>query len=180
MTFTDNQKAIINNDRTIKYVKLVFPNNEISDIEADQIYLESLSLEESICDSDNIVFGKCNSSIFKIRVADFVEDIDGAEMDVYVTFTNAELGTVLNVPFGKYIVQSTERTSDRRWRDITATDYMTKFDTDISDWYNNVLYGEDWVVPYAYKNVGNEPPKSFYSNDEVSIMGLNEGDRYLD
>ena len=137
--FTDNQKAIINNDRTTKYVTLTFPNTNIADIGADKIYQESMSLEESLFDSDNLQFGKCNSSLFKIKVADFTDNIDNAEIDVTITFTHETLGSVV-VPFGKYLVQSVERTSDRRWRIITATDFMTKFDVDISNWYNNTLY----------------------------------------
>lgn len=140
MTFTDLQKQIIDNDRTIKYVRLEFPNREISDIESGQIYQEALSLEESLCEENNLQFGNCNGSILKVRVADFTEDIQNARMNVYITFTHADLGSV-DVPFGKYIIsQPPERTSDRRWRDITASDYMTLFDTDISEWYNITLF----------------------------------------
>lgn len=139
MTLTNEQKAIIDNERTVKYVRLEFPNTEIADIGYDQIYQESLSLEESLCEDDNLKFGKCNSSLFKIKVADFTDDIDGLDMDVYITFTNEDLGTV-ELPFGKYTVQAVERTSDRRWRDITAVDYMSKFDIDVSDWYINTMF----------------------------------------
>ena len=138
---TENEKILINNERTTKQVTLVFPNHEINDIDNTQVYQESFDLEESLFDGESLTFGKCNASLFKIRVADFTENIKDAEMDVYVTFTNPDTAvTSLTVPFGKYIVQSVERTSDRRWRDITAVDFMSKFDTDIADWYNTTLY----------------------------------------
>ena len=136
---TDNQKAIINSDSSFKEIRLVFPNHEIEDIENDRVYLDDMSIEESIFDGDAITFGDCNSSIFKIRVADFDEDVKGARMNVYVHYTNEELGEV-DVTFGKYIVADIERTADRRWRDITATDYMTLFDVDIANWYNTTLF----------------------------------------
>lgn len=139
LTFTDNQKAIINSGSSFKEIRLEFPDHEIPDIENNQVYLDAMSLEESIFDGDVLKFGECNGSLFKIRVADFVEDINGARMNVYVHYTNEELGEI-DVPFGKYIVSDVERTSDRRWRDITATDYMSLFDTDIAEWYNNTLY----------------------------------------
>lgn len=139
LTFTDNQKAIINSGSSFKEIRLEFPDHEIPDIENNQVYLDAMSLEESIFEGDVLKFGECNGSLFKIRVADFDEDIQNARMNVYVHYTNENLGEV-DVPFGKYIVSNVERTSDRRWRDITATDYMSKFDVDIADWYNNTLY----------------------------------------
>lgn len=134
------EKQIVDAHSTFKQIKLVFPNDDIDDIENSQIYLDSLSIQESICDDSNLKFGKCNASLFKIRVADFLNDIDGLNMNVYITFINEDLGVVENIPFGKYIVQSAERTSDRRWRDITAVDYMSKFDVDVSDWYINTMF----------------------------------------
>lgn len=139
MTLTNEQKAIIDNERTVKYVRLEFPNTQIDDIEYDKIYQESMSLEESLFDGDNLTFGKCNASLFKVKVADFLDDINNLDMNVYITFTHEDLGSVA-VPFGKYKVMSAERTSDKRHRDITAIDYMSKFDVDVSDWYNNVMF----------------------------------------
>lgn len=141
ITLTENEKAIINSGSTFKEITLEFPNREIEDIENDKVYLDAMTLEESIFEGESITFGKCNGSLFKIRVADFVGDINGARMNVYITFTNDELGTIESMPFGKYIIsQPPERSSDRRWRDITATDYMVLFDVDVADWYNNVLF----------------------------------------
>ena len=139
MTLTNEQKAIIDNERTVKYVRLEFPNTEIDDIEYDKIYQESMSREETLWDGDNLQFGKCSAALFKIRVADFTDDINGLDMNVYINFVNDNLGSV-EIPYGKYKVQSVERTSDRRWRDITALDYMSVFDVDILDFYYNTLY----------------------------------------
>ena len=136
---TENEKAIINSDRSTKYVRYEFPDLDIEDITAERIYQESLSLEESIFDGDELRFGMCNGSLFKTRVANSLDDIDNEKMNVYVHYTNEELGE-LDLEFGKYIVVNTERTSDRRWRDITATDYMSLFDVDVADWYINTMF----------------------------------------
>lgn len=140
MTFTDEQKALIDHDDTLKQIHITFPNHEIEDIENDRIYQESMMLEESLIDQDDIVFGKCNSARFTIKVADFAENIDGAEMDVSITMSNDTLGLVMEFPLGKYYVYKTERTADRRHRIITAQDFMVLFDVDISEWYNNTLF----------------------------------------
>lgn len=150
MTFTNEQKAIIDNHSTFKELRIEFPNTEIDDIENDKIYLNGMSLEESLWDGTNIKFGKCNGSLFKVKVADFTDDINGLDMNVYINFVNEDLGEV-EIPFGKYIVQTVERTSDKRWRNITAVDYMTKFDVDVSDWYNNVMFINNQAT-YTLKN----------------------------
>lgn len=140
MTFTDQEKQIIDSHSSFKEITLEFPNNEIADIENTQVFMNTMSLEESLCDSDNIELGKCNSSLFKIRVADFTGNIEGARMNVSITYTNEDLGSVV-VPFGQYILsQNPQRTADKRWRDIIATDLMVLFDVDIATWYNTVLY----------------------------------------
>lgn len=137
--YPDYYKDIINSDRSQKTIRLEFPDGEREDIEANQIYMESLSIEESLYEGENIEFGKCNGGIFKIRVADITSNIDNARMNVYCHYANDELGEY-DLEMGKYIIQTTERTSDRRWRDITATDYMTLFDVDIANWYNTTLF----------------------------------------
>lgn len=144
MAFTPTQKQIIDADETIKHVRLEFPNGESANITKEKIYQEAMSLEESIVEGDTVQYGSCNASIFKIRVADFTDNIEGARMNVYIDFLNESLGNLLDVPFGKYIIsQPPERTSDRRWRNITAVDYMTLFDVDITNFYNVTLFPTD-------------------------------------
>lgn len=140
MTFTDEQKALMNNERTVKTMRIEFDNPTFNSIDANHIYQESLEIEESLFDGE-LRFGKCNASMFKTKIADINEDIIGQTIYPYITFT---LGNdTLDVPFGQYIIQSAERTSDRRWLMITAVDQMSLFDVDIAEWYNTVLYPTD-------------------------------------
>lgn len=139
-TYTDAQKALMNHDDTMKNVVISFPGTSIPDIENDKIYLESLSFEESLLDQSEIKLGKCNSGLLTVKVADFSTNIDGKTMNVAIELTNDTLNTSMTYQLGKFIVKTSERTADRRWRVITAVDFMSKFDVDITDWYNNVLY----------------------------------------
>lgn len=137
LTFTE--KTIIDSGSSFKEIRLEFPDHQISDIGNSQVYLDDMALNEVISDSDNLKFGQCVGSLFKIRVADFTEDIANAKMNVYIHYINVELGEV-DLEFGKYIVKTVERTSDRRWRDISAVDYMELFDINVADWYNNTMF----------------------------------------
>lgn len=144
MQFTDEQKQLIDNESTNKQVIISFPNTEIENITNSKIYAEEMSLEGSLLDQDNFAIGKCNSDLFKVKVADFNEDIMNQEMVVTVKFTNESMGTELEVPFGRFVVNTIpERTSDRRYLIISAQDFMIKFDVDISTWYNTVLFTEE-------------------------------------
>lgn len=144
MQFTNEQKLLIDDESTNKQVIISFPNTEIGNITNSKIYAEEMSLEGSLLDQDNFAIGKCNSDLFKVKVADFNEDIVNKEMVVTVKFTNESMGTELEVPFGRFIVNTIpERTSDRRYLIISAQDFMIKFDVDIADWYNTVLFTEE-------------------------------------
>lgn len=144
MQFADEQKLLIDDESTNKQVIISFPNTEIGNITNSKIYSEEMSLEGSLLDQDNFALGKCNSDLFKVKVADFNEDIMNQEMAVTVKFTNESMGTELEVPFGRFIVNTIpERTSDRRYLIISAQDFMIKFDVDIADWYNTVLFTEE-------------------------------------
>lgn len=142
MAYTDEQKELMNHDDTEKQVTLAF-GSPIGSIGNDKIYMESMSLEESLYDEDEIVLGKCNSALFTVKVADFSENIKGRNMSVSVALTNETLDASMTYKVGEFIVQSVERTSDRRWKIIRAVDYMSKFDKDITNWYNNTLFPND-------------------------------------
>ena len=140
MTFTDEHKKLIDSETKDVQITLSFPGHEINDIHNNRIYQEELYLEESLIDQEEFIFGKCNGAIFKIKVADFTGVIDRAKMDVSVSIKNDE--SEMSIPLGKFIVSKAERTADRRYRIIYATDYMTLFDCDISDWFNTILFPE--------------------------------------
>ena len=80
MTFTDIQKTVIDASDTQVHLTVDFPNHEYTTLD-EEIYYESMTLDESLIDQENLSFGKCNGSTFKVRCKAFVANIDGAEIE---------------------------------------------------------------------------------------------------
>ena len=144
MGYTVYEKALLDSDSSTKTVKISFPNMDIEDIETDRIYEQEMSVEEALCDSDDLVYGKCNVSVFKVKVTDFTDDVLNQEMSVEVSYHKDGLALEDKTEqVGKYIVSSMAKSSDRRYRIITAYDFMVKFDIDIAQWYKEVLFPDE-------------------------------------
>lgn len=189
---TEQDILIMNSDSTHVDVELSFDNG-INTIKNNKIYSESMSLIDSISDSESIVFGKCNISQFQVKVADFEGNIDGALMNVLLKFSNAELGTC-EYNLGQYIVSDSERTSDKMFRVITAYDKMSLFNVDIANWYNYTLFpfevidnnlgwlpvNENGVVIDLTYSIAGEPQTSLDKNDDGAYyLNTNDGIVYV-
>lgn len=105
----------------------------------DRICAETLSLTESLCSGDNIVWGSCEAAQLTITVADVEDDIEGKEFMASLSIGDYSMA------YGIYTVDSVIRQADRRKRKITAYDRMIKFDADVSEWYQ-AMYPEDSTV----------------------------------
>lgn len=123
----------------------LFPEEHAGDpwvlIENDRIESESLSISESLSESENLEFGSCESASMEIIVADVIDDLTDKEFTMTVEIDGYEMS------MGIYTVESFMRQADRRKRKITAYDRMRKFDTDVSDWYNRLDF------PITLKNL---------------------------
>lgn len=111
-----------------------------------------MSLEESLCSDENIEWGSCEASQIKLTIIGLNgAGIKGSEMTLYQTlagvFPAADLyprddvfpaGYVM--PFGKYVVQSAKKQANTDFWDVTALDYMSKFDADVVEWYNSLAF----------------------------------------
>lgn len=103
-------------------------------IENNRIESGTLTITESLSESQELEFGSCNSTSMEIVVANVIEDIVGREFALTVEIGGYELA------LGIYTVESFERQADRRKRKITARDRMQRFNTDVSDWYNSLNF----------------------------------------
>lgn len=119
---------------SVKTLTLYFPDLDYT-ITNDKIKSESLSLDESICGEENLVFGACISSQFKITVANIDMDLSGQKMIVSLTVNNT-----YDIPFGTYIVKSCERQDNLWFRDIIAYDEMQRINIDVAGWYNGLTF----------------------------------------
>ena len=99
----------------------LFPSDDLFPIDQEPIYVidntqiayETLAISESLCDSEDIEFGSCNSAEFEITVADVLMDLTGKEFMATVEIAGYEMA------LGIYTVDSFIRQADRRLKKIT-------------------------------------------------------------
>lgn len=128
----------------------------------EDICSEEMSLEEAICSDENLRYGACEASCFKVRVVNsssfkgmdlhvsmkikvddnkYLIDADGnrivtADGD-YIILNVGKKDDYINL--GHYKVFSDELSNDRMWRDLVCYDYMYDIlNAEMSDWYNFV------------------------------------------
>lgn len=142
---TDDIRALIDNDETVKNLVISFPDAVgVDPITNAQIYSEDFRIEEILTDNNDLTFGICASNLMTVKVADFNDDVRSENVTVDVTFTNSNTTqTTYTQRLFTGVVKTIQRAGDRRFRIITATDYMSKFNIDIADWYNNTLFPTD-------------------------------------
>ena len=103
-------------------------------IENNRIETESLTITESLSESEDLEFGSCESAMMEIIVADVIEDLTGKEFELTVELGNYQMS------LGIFTVESFIRQADRRKRKITAYDRMAWFNIDVAGWYNNLKF----------------------------------------
>ena len=121
---------------------LLFPSDDLFPIDQEPIYVidnaqivsESLTITESLCESDGLTFGECNAAQLEITVADVLQDLTGLEFVATVEVGGYEL------MLGVYIVKSFVRQADRRKKKITAYNRMEKFQVDVAEWYQSLKF----------------------------------------
>ena len=127
---------------TDKQWKIKYGNGVIGN--DDELFSESIQIDESLCSDSDLVFGRCEASIFKFKVANIFASLKGEWLDVSVIIDDDE-DNQLNV--GRYKVLSDNVTADRQWRDVIAYDAMYDIiNSDATDWYNSILPNKDSKV----------------------------------
>lgn len=144
------------------------------------IVSESMSLEQSLCSEDNLRYGRCEASCFRIRIADMNHNFTGEWLDVWMDvvtngdgFLLLQNGSLLltqdgqplklsdeeimelSVEIGRFKVYSDKPVNDRRWRDLTCYDALYDvINEDMTSWYNGLTF------PMTLKNLRD----SFFTN----------------
>lgn len=103
-----------------------------------QISLGSLTMTESLCSGNDLVWGSCESAKFEVMImADVDDQLIGREFTAYLTVGGYK------IIFGMYTVSAVKKQADRTKRKITAYDRMIRFDVDVAEWYNAQYPTED-------------------------------------
>lgn len=123
----------------IEYNSTVITNEDLFD--------QTMTLEESLCSEQELRFGSCEASVLKFKVANIVAPMK----DKWITVKIVLEGHT-DKPFiiGRYKVEEDKVTSDRLWRDITAYDAMHDIiNADMAAWYNNAFPTENTTMTMA-------------------------------
>lgn len=153
-------------DETKKQLVITYDGGEIRN---DKIYFEQFELIEKLCSAENLMFGKCESSELKFKIANEVGSLKDKQLNVSMIL-NGLSGNPFQV--GKYKVYSDTVSGNKNYRNIVAYDDMYYIlNKDVTSWYNSLTF------PLTVKQIRN----SFFSyvgvaeesqtlvNDSVSI-----------
>lgn len=128
-------KNLYYEDSVDKQLKISFEGGEIGNRDIDA---ESMELTESLCSQQQLRFGCCEASVFKIRVRNHVAPLSGRE----ITVTQSLQGDTEKVlQIGKYKVISDVPDGKRNYRDITAYDALYDIlSANVAAWYKNLTF----------------------------------------
>lgn len=126
----DEIKGLLHLDTCKKNIRIVFPNEERTDICNNLIVLNTVSFKESLCSQETLKFGLCEASVFECEVVG-VGNIKGASIEVYCeifcepTVTGAIFredlqAYVYPISYGIFTVNSCKRQGDIIHRKIIA------------------------------------------------------------
>lgn len=147
----------------------------------ETLHQESVTIKESICDSEDLQLGGCIASSCEFEVSELENNqLAGLEFTAKILVND---GKDAVVPMGKYRVDSAKRVNDKDYRKIVAYDALYDAQIDVSDWYNKVFYVvseyEEVVAigdiddlwehgDYYIDNSGSKPPWiAFFANGAV-------------
>jgi hypothetical protein len=133
LSIPEELKELYKQENIYKYITLYFPELDLT-ITNEKIVDKSFTLTESLCSETDLTFGACEAAMIEITVADIIQELSGKVMVITQTVEAYEM------PLGTYIVDTAEKQSDKRYKKLTAYDYMLKTDIDVSAWYNGLTW----------------------------------------
>ena len=103
----------------------------------ETLHQESVTIKESICDSEDLQLGGCIASSCEFEVSELENNqLAGLEFTAKLLVND---GKDAVVKMGKYRVDSAKRVNDKDYRKIVAYDALYDAQIDVSDWYDKVF-----------------------------------------
>ena len=110
-----------------------------------------MTMEESLSSDENLAFGSCEATQVKLKMLGFPGGIKDSEMGLHQTLDGQYPAEDLypgagvypsgyTMPLGMYAVKSVERQAGTDYWEITALDFMSKFDVNVIGWYNSLPF----------------------------------------
>ena len=124
-------------DGTDKQLSIVSADGKVN-ITNSEIHYEQFELKESLCSQSELTFGACEASQIKFKISNVFTSMVGMQLAVTTTL---EGHTDAPFSFGKYWVVSDKPTADRRYRNVTAYDFMYYIlNKDVAAWYKGLTF----------------------------------------
>jgi len=104
-------------------------------IGSESIVGNELTITESICSKELLSFNstEINTIEFKLMATSLIFTNNPRLIDTHIHVKQSILGTTISL--GKYIISDVEKEGDYFIK-IKANDYLSKFDVDVSNWWN--------------------------------------------
>lgn len=145
-------KDLFMDDSTSKQLIIEYDNTVITN---EDLFDQTMTLEENLCSEDELRFGCCEASVLKFKVANIVAPMKGKWLSVKMVLNNHT-----DEPFtiGRYKVDEDKLTADRMWREIVAYDAMYDIinadGSEMAAWYNTILPDDNedtWVTMRSFR-----------------------------
>lgn len=181
LNLTDSQKeSFYKSGAYFNDYEFYFPDLDYT-ITNETLHQESVTIKESICDSEDLQLGGCIASSCEFEVSELAgKELSGLEFTAKILVNDGQDAVV---PMGKYRVDSAKRVDDKDYRKIVAYDALYDAQIDVSEWYDKVFYVvsqyEELVAigdiddlweygDYYIDNSGSKPPEvAFFLNGAV-------------
>ena len=152
---------------THKYLTLTFDDGQI--ITNDDIYSESMELEQAICEESQLTFGGVSSSCFKVRVFASAGTFKGR------SFTAALAVDSYTLTLGRFIVDSDTLTDDHGYRDLTCYDALKSvLSTNYATWVNTLGFPTTIKAfrDAFFEHISVAQETTTLINDEATVYGF--------
>lgn len=130
----------------------------------NEIISETMSITSALCSEANLRYGACESTMFKIQIANLDYDFTNEWLDVYIEprtdadgyLVTSDGGYILTdagerialrtdisaqVKIGHFKVISDKPINDRRWRELTCYDAMYDIlNMNVAEWYRTLTF----------------------------------------
>lgn len=181
LNLTDSQKeSFYKSGAYFNDYEFNFPDLDYT-ITNETLHQESVTIKESICDSEDLQLGGCIASSCEFEVSELENNqLAGVEFTAKLLVND---GKDAVVKMGKYRVDSAKKVDDKDYRKIVAYDALYDAQIDVSEWYNKVFYVvsqyEELITvgdiddlwehgDYYIDNSGTKPPWiAFFANGAV-------------
>lgn len=157
---------------------VIIVENEIPEITNENIVSESFSLTESLCSSDRVKFGLCESAHCEFEIAERNEDFSGLIINPKISVKGSEN---TEIPLGRFKVRSARASyvHNVKKTKIVAYDLLaTTMEDNAFNWYTSYMtaYNTDKYT----QRYGFEVARQIYSSyfNLAKYLGLESRDMY--